>query len=202
MIRVKEYYPCVQGEGTLSGTPMWLLRLAGCDVGCPWCDTKESWPLGAQEHDPLSLAAYFRQDKPNIRWVMVTGGEPLLQNLDALCDTLHEAGLLTALETSGTAPMSGTWDHTTVSPKLGMPGKKQLLSSVVNAADEIKMPVATHTDIEVLLRDVLPMLDFAEPTISLQPISLNPKATHVCYQACLDLGWNLSLQQHKFIGAK
>src|SRR5271169_1061580 len=151
MTRLCEFYECIQGEGRFTGTPMWLVRLQGCDVGCPWCDTKESWDGGGFEIDPAIFIPRLREANQAIRWAMITGGEPCLQNLNPFTAALVEAGMRAALETSGTSPITGTLDWITVSPKVGMPGHKEVLQSVLERADEIKMPVGAQRDIDNLL---------------------------------------------------
>ena len=150
MTRLNEFYPCIQGEGKFTGTPMWLIRLQGCDVGCPWCDTKESWQEGGKEVEPATFIPALSATNPAIRWAMITGGEPCLQDLKPLTTALYAAGLHTSLETSGTEPLSGTFDWVTISPKINMPGKKRVLVEVLRQADEVKMPVGCQLDIDNL----------------------------------------------------
>jgi 7-carboxy-7-deazaguanine synthase len=118
MIRLNDIYACVQGEGCLAGTPMVLIRLQGCGVGCPWCDTKETWDLKPAMHlptidkartlpifwttaDEAEIALKAREIGPNIPWALVTGGEPAEQALGPLVDHLHAQGFRVAIETSG-----------------------------------------------------------------------------------------------------
>ncbi|WP_315821117.1 7-carboxy-7-deazaguanine synthase QueE [Paraflavitalea speifideaquila] len=113
---VMESFYTIQGEGFYQGRAAYFIRLGGCDVGCVWCDVKESWD--ASKHPQLSIekivsaaAAY-----PG-KLAVITGGEPLMHNLDALTEALHEAGIQTNIETSGSSPLSGNWDWICLSPK-------------------------------------------------------------------------------------
>ncbi|NJO85800.1 MAG: 7-carboxy-7-deazaguanine synthase QueE [Synechococcaceae cyanobacterium RM1_1_27] len=105
---IVETFHSIQGEGFWTGTNAFFIRLAGCDVGCPWCDTKQSW---SARHHPqrllTGLVAEAVAAQPKI--VIVTGGEPLMHNLDPLTQALHAAGLTIHLETSGSHPWSGEW---------------------------------------------------------------------------------------------
>jgi len=120
---VNTVYPTIQGEGAYTGTPVVLVRLQGCGVGCPFCDTKETWPLDESAALPSSdfpdnppvvshkfykftekeLTTYIKENFPHITWVMITGGEPASQDLPPLIHALHVARKLVLLETSGTA---------------------------------------------------------------------------------------------------
>ena len=144
---VNDVYESIQGEGAMTGQPMTILRLQGCDVGCPWCDTKETWALDRDYRmDQLSdalgqnirwvlmtgreIAAWLlgRHGKvvPGGQWVLVTGGEPAMRPLAELVAALRWVGFKSACETSGThsGVLSADFDWLCVSPKLGMPGSK------------------------------------------------------------------------------
>lgn len=111
-----EMFYSLQGEGYHQGKAAFFIRLAGCDVGCVWCDVKDSWD--ASKHPQLSIdeivnAALYHPSKIAI----VTGGEPLLHALDPLTTALKAAGFQTHIETSGSSPLSGQWDWICLSPK-------------------------------------------------------------------------------------
>ncbi|MBM3432211.1 MAG: 7-carboxy-7-deazaguanine synthase QueE [Bacteroidetes bacterium] len=111
-----EHFYTLQGEGMHQGKAAYFIRLAGCDVGCVWCDVKESWDRS--KHPDLSideLLAAIQQTPTEI--VVITGGEPLMHNLSTLTTRLKHAGYKTHLETSGAHPLSGTWDWICLSPK-------------------------------------------------------------------------------------
>jgi organic radical activating enzyme len=113
---VMEHFYTLQGEGAYSGTAAYFVRLGGCDVGCHWCDVKESWPKEA--HPTFSIEEitnWFANSEAPI--VVVTGGEPLMHDLTTLTEAIHAAGKRAHVETSGTSPLTGCWDWITFSPK-------------------------------------------------------------------------------------
>jgi organic radical activating enzyme len=138
-----EMFYSLQGEGYHQGKAAFFIRLAGCDVGCVWCDVKDSWD--ASKHPQLSIdeivnAALAHPSKIAI----VTGGEPLLHELDSLTTALKTAGFQTHIETSGSSPLSGQWDWICLSPKKF----KFPLEESVTAASELKVVVFNKSDIE------------------------------------------------------
>jgi len=116
MLPLMEAFYTIQGEGYHSGTAAYFLRIGGCDVGCHWCDVKESWD--ADLHPPTSIADILKGiAEYSVDTVVITGGEPLMWNLDKLTSSLKEKGLKVHLETSGAYPYSGSFDWVCVSPK-------------------------------------------------------------------------------------
>lgn len=112
---VVETFHSLQGEGAWAGVNAFFIRLGGCDVGCPWCDTKESW--NRDRHPQLSVAQLTQAAKAaNPTIVVVTGGEPTMHDLEPLTRALHSAGLRVHLETSGAHPLSGDFDWITLLP--------------------------------------------------------------------------------------
>jgi 7-carboxy-7-deazaguanine synthase len=218
---VNNFYPTIQGEGCQTGQAMILLRLQGCDVGCPWCDTKETWAAPTQRGcsrdvanfetvkadnayylcPPPCLAIYFRQEFPEMKWVLVTGGEPAMQDLKVLVRDLHIEGFKAAVETSGTAAghIFAEFDWVCVSPKIGMPGGRSIIPAAVAIADEIKFPIGREADIAQLdqFLATYPLKDGVE--VCLQPLSQSPKATELCIKTVLERGWRLSAQVHKYL---
>lgn len=210
-MKVNTFYPTIQGEGAMTGVPMIVLRLQGCSVGCPWCDTKETWDAdGGIELHPAEIAkrlARYREhpDTKGIEWILLTGGEPAEQDLSELIPVLHEKGWRVALETSGTAPLPANagFDFVTVSPKMLMPGKKLVLATALLRADEIKHVVGSERDIDMLdtlLNSCSQSWPGTMPPVTLQPVSQSEKATRLCTRVCLERGWRLSVQVHKVIG--
>jgi organic radical activating enzyme len=111
-----EDFLTLQGEGYHQGSAAYFLRLGGCDVGCVWCDVKESWPADA--HPTVAVAEMAeRAGRSGAPLAVVTGGEPTMYNLRELTDALHHRGLRTHLETSGVNPITGSWDWVCLSPK-------------------------------------------------------------------------------------
>lgn len=138
---VEEFYS-VQGEGYHTGKAAYFIRLGGCDVGCSWCDSRFAW-------DP-AMHPMVRTDQLIDRVaasgadsVVVTGGEPLMWNLDLLCAGLKRNNICTFIETSGAYPLSGSWDWICLSPKRNMPPVK----SICQAADELKVIIEEKDDL-------------------------------------------------------
>ena len=116
LLPVMEHFYTLQGEGMHQGKAAYFIRLAGCDVGCVWCDVKESWDRSLHPDVSIEeLLTAIQQTPAEI--VVITGGEPLMHDLSALTTLLKQAGYKTHLETSGAHPLSGTWDWICLSPK-------------------------------------------------------------------------------------
>lgn len=217
---VNDVYVTIQGEGCMTGVPMVLVRLQGCPVGCPFCDTKETWGQDWEQRvDSIDLAlgtnaqwatagtqAIVEQVEKaragtQVQWVLLTGGEPALNDLRPLVAALHDAGLKVAIETSGTAlgHVDAGIDWIAVSPKIGMPGGKACLPAAVNVADEIKHVVGKQADIDKLCELLMLCTLKDSVTICLQPVSQSEKATQLCVKTVQKMGWRLSLQIHKYI---
>lgn len=138
-----EMFYSLQGEGYHQGKAAYFIRLAGCDVGCVWCDVKESWD--ASKHPVLSIDEIVSSALTHPgRLAIITGGEPLLYNLDALTAALKKAGFEINIETSGSSPMSGNWDWVCLSPKKF----KAPLSESIAAASELKVVIFNKHDFE------------------------------------------------------
>ena len=218
---VNDCYVCVQGEGSLTGMAMTLLRLHGCEVGCPWCDTKETWDFERKlKQDSLEMAlgtngkyasvsadtilAHIQTNCVGPKWVLITGGEPAQYDLRSLVTKLQGAGYKCAIETSGTelGHMSAGFDWVCVSPKIDMPGGKVVLEETWESADEIKFVVGKQADID-LLDDWLSRITLKpNAEICLQPVSASEKATQLCLDVVQKRGWRLSIQTHKLIGVR
>lgn len=138
---VMEAFYTLQGEGFHQGRAAYFMRLGGCDVGCFWCDVKESWD--ASVHPRLTIEDIVKQARGHAgRLAVITGGEPLMHQLNELTHSLHEAGFETNIETSGSSPLSGEWDWICLSPKKFKPP----LPEVVQAANELKVVVYNKHD--------------------------------------------------------
>jgi organic radical activating enzyme len=139
---VEQFYS-IQGEGYHTGKPAYFVRFGGCNVCCGWCDVKESWNpyIHATEsiHDIVQKIQVYNVDS-----VVVTGGEPLMHNLDEFCNVLHSKGIQLFLETSGTHPISGTWDWICLSPKK----HHKPLDSMYLYANELKVVMDESLDFE------------------------------------------------------
>ena len=189
-----EHFCTLQGEGRYTGQASYFLRLGGCDVGCVWCDVKESWD--ATQHPQVSIEEMVdRVLQSGVRIAVITGGEPLMHNLDSLTQGLQEKGIRTHVETSGAHTLSGHWDWICVSPKKF----KAPLPSLLSFANELKVVVYHKSDFawaEEHAQSVGPdCMLYLQPEWSksdemlpliIEYIQSNPR-------------WILSLQTHKFI---
>jgi 7-carboxy-7-deazaguanine synthase len=191
---VMEHFYTLQGEGYHQGRAAYFIRLGGCDVGCVWCDVKESWDADKHPvYEISSLVSAVKKTPAEI--VVITGGEPLMHNLDALTNRLQEAGLQTNIETSGSSTLSGSWNWICLSPKKF----KEPLSEVIKLADELKIIVFNNSDFE-----------WAEKYAALVPTAsklyLQPEWSKAAQMTPLIVEyikanpqWELSLQIHKYI---
>lgn len=141
VLPLMEQFYTIQGEGFNTGKAAYFIRLGGCDIGCHWCDVKESWD--AEQHPPTDIETIVEHaGRHPARTVVVTGGEPLIYNLTPLTEKLKQAGFTLCLETSGAYPLSGTWDWICLSPKKF----KAPLPSVLEAAHELKVVIFNKSD--------------------------------------------------------
>jgi 7-carboxy-7-deazaguanine synthase len=203
---VVETFHSLQGEGMHSGRSAFFIRLAGCRVGCSWCDTKHSWPQG--QHPQVPLQALVDQAcqaaAAGGAFVVVTGGEPLHHNLDGLCAALTRAGLPLHLETSGVDPLSGRFSWITLSPKPHAPPLVEALAR----CDELKVVVNGPSDLAFAQN----MADAAfanrpagsaGPVLLLQPGWNSPEGQALALaHVQANPAWRLSLQSHKLLGVR
>mgnify|MGYP000615949711 CR=1 FL=1 len=140
LLPLMESFYTIQGEGYYAGKPSYFLRIGGCDVGCHWCDVKESWD--AEKHPPTEISTIINNAKQYSDTIVVTGGEPLMWNMSPLTAGLRNENLATHIETSGAYPLSGDWDWICLSPK-----KRMLpLDDIYKVADELKVIVYNQND--------------------------------------------------------
>ncbi len=143
LLPVMEMFYSIQGEGYNTGKAAFFIRIGGCDVGCHWCDVKESWDASIHPLTPADeILENIRQHPAQA--VVITGGEPLMYNLDYLCTILKEHNISIYLETSGTYALSGSFDWICVSPKSQMTARRDMLQ----LADELKVIVYDTEDFE------------------------------------------------------
>lgn len=191
---VMEAFYTLQGEGFHAGRAAYFIRLGGCDVGCVWCDVKESWD--ASIHPQFTIGQIVDEAKQfKGRLAVITGGEPLMYDLNELTKALKEAGFQTNIETSGAHPMSGHWDWVCFSPKKF----KEAHPSIFEQANELKVIVYNKSDFkfaekyaklvnkncQLLLQPEWSKKDTMQPLI-VDYIKENPE-------------WRISLQTHKYL---
>ncbi len=139
---VEEFYT-LQGEGFHSGKAAYFIRLGGCDIGCSWCDSRFAWKPGL--HPMVSADVIIENAvKSGTDSVVVTGGEPLMWNLDYLCTGLKKRKISTFIETSGAYQLSGEWDWICLSPKQNMPPKDE----ICKVANELKVIIRESNDFD------------------------------------------------------
>ena len=189
-----EAFRTVQGEGAHTGRPSFFLRIGGCDVGCHWCDVKESWD--ASKHPLTALDDLLALPGPNDRTVVVTGGEPLMWDMGPLTEGLKARGIKVHLETSGAYPVTGTWDWVCLSPKK----TKAPLPEWYALADELKVIIYNEHDFawaEQHAAQCPPRTErFLQPEWSRREANL-PKIINYLEEHPV---WRLGLQTHKYIG--
>jgi 7-carboxy-7-deazaguanine synthase len=191
---VMEHFYTIQGEGFHQGRAAYFIRLGGCDVGCVWCDVKDSWDAGRHPLRAIEdLVSEIKQYPVKI--AVVTGGEPLIHDLGALTQQLQAAGLRTHMETSGSSPLSGSWDWITLSPKKF----KAPLPEVVPFANELKVVIFHQSDFawaEQWARQVSPSCKlYLQPEWSKAAIVTPWIIEYVKAHP----QWQLCLQIHKYI---
>lgn len=189
-----EAFYTLQGEGFHAGRAAYFIRLGGCDVGCVWCDVKESWD--ASIHSQFTIGQIVDEAKQfKGRLAVITGGEPLMYDLNELTKALKDAGFQTNIETSGAHPMSGHWDWVCFSPKKF----KEAHPSIFEQANELKVIVYNKSDFkfaekyaklvnkdcQLLLQPEWSKKDTMQPLI-VDYIKENPE-------------WRISLQTHKYL---
>lgn len=191
---VMEHFYTIQGEGSFTGVPAYFVRLAGCDVGCVWCDVKESWEAG--DHPVHSVNEIVEMVSAGVgESVVVTGGEPLMYNLDGLTAALKKAGKKTHIETSGAHPLSGSWDWVCFSPKKF----KAPHESIYPAANELKVVVFNKSDFDFAEKHAA--LVGADCLLFLQPEWGKEKtmAAEIVEYVKRNPKWRISLQTHKYL---
>ena len=189
-----EMFYSLQGEGYHQGKAAYFIRLAGCDVGCVWCDVKESWD--ASKHPVLSIEEIVSSALAHPgRLAIITGGEPLLYNLDALTAALKKAGFEINIETSGSSPMSGNWDWVCLSPKKF----KAPLAESIAAASELKVVIFNKHDFE--WAETYAKQVPASCKLYLQPEwdKANEITPLIIDYIKANPNWELSAQLHKYI---
>lgn len=190
---MEEFYT-LQGEGYHTGKAAYFIRIGGCDVGCSWCDTKLSW--NALKFPMVETDAVIgRILESKARAVVVTGGEPLMYNLDYFTLRLKEYEIETFIETSGAYPLSGQWNWICLSPKKNMPP----LESIYKFSNELKMIIQNESDLKWAEKNALKVKKdchlFLQPEWSLAP-AVTPLIVEYIKN---NQKWRISLQSHKYM---
>lgn len=192
---IMEYFYSIQGEGVFVGQPSFFIRMGGCDVGCVWCDVKDSWD--ADNHPKISIDSLLEEAKkyPS-RLVIITGGEPAMYDLTELTKKFKEAGYRVHIETSGAYPLVGEFDWITFSPKKF----KKPLEDVAKMANELKIVVFNKSDIK--WAEEHQKLVSSDCKLFLQPEWDKRKISEkiVFNYILTNPNWFVSLQTHKYLG--
>ncbi|WP_457616833.1 7-carboxy-7-deazaguanine synthase QueE [Lutibacter sp.] len=193
MLPLMEAFYTIQGEGFHTGKAAYFIRIGGCDVGCHWCDVKESWD--EKLHPPTLVSTIVNEAKKYANTVVVTGGEPLMWNLDFLTKNLHLNNIKTHIETSGAYKISGFWDWICLSPKK----TKLPLKEIYKKANELKIIVHNKSDFEFAEKQALLVSENCE--LFLQPEwSKRDKMTpQIVAYVMKHPTWKISLQTHKYL---
>ena len=187
-----EAFYTIQGEGYHKGTAAYFIRIGGCDVGCHWCDVKESWD--AEKHPPTAIEKII-QDASPYKTIVITGGEPLTWDMGPVTTGLKEAGLQTHIETSGAYELTGEWDWICLSPKKN----KLPLASIYKEAHELKVIVFNKHDLEFAQEQAAKVGPNCH--LYLQPEwSVKDKVVPMIVDFVMaNPAWKVSLQTHKYL---
>ena len=190
---IVETFHSIQGEGAWTGVNAFFIRLGGCDVHCPWCDTKQSW--NSKLHPQRSTEDLVTEAKAvNPAIVIITGGEPLMHNLNHLTAAIKKLGMQVHLETSGSHPFSGNFDWVTFSPKQFKPPHPSIYAHV----NEIKVVVVNKYDLKWAEQQAA--LVSPQAYKYLQPEWNTPQSKELIFDYILRYPqWRISLQTHKLL---
>ena len=193
MLPLMEEFYTIQGEGAHTGTAAYFIRIGGCDVGCHWCDVKESW--NAKLHPPTKTDAIVANAKKYSDTIVITGGEPLMWSLDYITSELRKNKMKTHIETSGAYSFSVEWDWFCLSPKKA----KLPLAEIYPKADELKMIIYNMDDFRFAEEQAL--LVSKECKLFLQPEwSKRDKMIPIIVDYVMkNPKWKVSLQTHKYL---
>jgi len=193
MLPLMEEFYTIQGEGAHTGTAAYFIRIGGCDVGCHWCDVKESWDSNL--HPPTHTDIIVNNAKQYANTVVITGGEPLMWHLDYITSQLQKNNMKTHIETSGAYAFSGVWDWFCLSPKK----TKLPLEEVYDKADELKMIIYNSNDFKFAEDEAAKVGPNCK--LYLQPEwSKREKMIPIIVDYVMNNPkWKISLQTHKYL---
>ncbi|MEC8175912.1 MAG: 7-carboxy-7-deazaguanine synthase QueE [Bacteroidota bacterium] len=190
---VMEKFYTIQGEGYYSGQPFYFIRLGGCDVGCHWCDVKESWDHN--QHQFIEVDDLIKDVKEHTNNVVITGGEPLMWNLSELTKRFKENNIKLHLETSGAYDLSGNWDWVCLSPKKKMLPKKEFYS----IADELKVVIYNNDDFKFAVQESEKVSQVCKLFLQPEWSKFDLMKDKIVQFVMKNKNWNISLQIHKFL---
>ena len=193
LLPLMEAFYTIQGEGYHKGSAAYFIRIGGCDVGCHWCDVKESW--NPNLHPPTSTQSIVKGASDYSDIVVVTGGEPLMWNLTLLTDLLHQREIKTHIETSGAYPLTGNWDWICLSPKKN----KSPLPEIYKKANELKIIIYNKDDFK--FAEIQAKKVNRNCKLYLQPewSNRNKMIPLIVDFVMKNPKWKVSLQTHKYL---
>ena len=193
MLPLMEEFYTIQGEGFHTGTAAYFIRVGGCDVGCHWCDVKESW--NADLHPPTAVEKIVSNAKSYAETIVITGGEPLTWDMNPITERLKNAGLNVHIETSGAYEVTGTWDWFCLSPKKN----KLPVASAYAIANELK--VIIHNKHDFIFAEEQAEKTNNNAILFLQPEwSKKEEMTPLIVEYVMNNPkWRVSLQTHKYL---
>lgn len=193
MLPLMEEFYTIQGEGFHTGTPAYFIRIGGCDVGCHWCDVKESWD--PEKHPPTQIGSIIENAKTYSNTIVITGGEPLTWDMSLLTEGLKSNGLQIHIETSGAYHMTGVWDWICLSPKKIKLPQPEIYPRV----DELKVIIYNKHDFKFAEEQAEQVS--ADCVLFLQPEwSVREKMTpEIVEYVMKHPKWRISLQTHKYL---
>lgn len=193
MLPLMEEFYTIQGEGFHTGKAAYFIRIGGCDVGCHWCDVKESW--NADLHPPTNSDLIIKNAVEHAKTVVITGGEPSMWNLDYLTNSLQENQIKTHVETSGAYKLTGKWNWICLSPKK----TKLPLEAIYPKAHELKVIVSNNHDFKFAEEQAAKVSEncelFLQPEWSKREL-ITPKIVDFVMK---NPKWKISLQTHKYL---
>lgn len=193
MLPLMEEFYTIQGEGSHTGKAAYFIRIGGCDVGCHWCDVKESW--NAELHPPTHSDLIIQNAIKYANTVVITGGEPLMWNLDYITNQLQLNNIKTHIETSGAYAFSGKWDWFCLSPKK----TKLPLEEVYKEADELKMIIYNKNDFKFAEEQAAKVNEGCELFLQPEWSKRDKMIPEIVNYVMKNPKWKISLQTHKYL---
>ncbi len=193
MLPLMEEFYTIQGEGFHTGKAAYFIRIGGCDVGCHWCDVKESW--NSDLHSPTETDSMVKNAKAHADTVVVTGGEPLMWNLDYLSNRLQRNSIKTHIETSGAYKLSGKWDWICLSPKK----TKLPLDEIYSKTNELKIIIYNKNDFKFAEEQAAKVSKNCELFLQPEWSKREKMAPLIVAYVMNHPTWKISLQTHKYL---
>lgn len=193
LLPVMEHFYTLQGEGAYAGVASYFIRLGGCDVGCHWCDVKDSWD--AETHPLTDIASLAKEAAETCKTIIITGGEPLMWNLDFLTAELHRHGARVHIETSGAYPLSGDLDWITLSPKK----TKLPVDEIYAKASELKMIIYNQHDFRFAQEQAEKVSDECLLYLQVEWSKRYQLSEQIVAFVKQNPKWRISVQTHKYL---